>query len=178
MINSSIFQHIPTYSNIFQHIPTYSNILQHIPTYSNIFQHFNMFIMMIQMMIQWWSSLSGGKKEWSPSPAGPGPARPQGPPKQRLLLGRLGSHLLQRLGAFARGLLQGLVGLLGHAARLGVRDLLRCVLHQGLQLGHQGKHLRSGWSWWRWNQGFFKKCYLQNWCSYTMLHAWLWEGCM
>ena len=63
----------------------------------------------------------------------------------RLLLGRLGSHLLQRLGAFARGLLQGLVGLLGHAARLGVRDLLRCVLYQGLQLGHQGKHLRLGW---------------------------------
>ena len=90
----------------------------------------------------------------------------------RLLLGRLGSHLLQRLGAFARGLLQGLVGLLGHAARLGVRDLLRCVLYQGLQLGHQGKHLRLGWrmGWWRWNQGFFKKCYLHlltNWCSDT-----------
>mmetsp|Transcript_24794 Transcript_24794/g.51439 ORF Transcript_24794/g.51439 Transcript_24794/m.51439 type:complete len:335 (+) Transcript_24794:2269-3273(+) len=58
-----------------------------------------------------------------------------------LFLGRLRGHLLQRLRAFARGLLQRLVGLLRDAARLGVRDLLRGVLHQGLQLGHQGKDL-------------------------------------
>ena len=53
----------------------------------------------------------------------------------------VGRGLLQALGALSGGLLQRLVGLLGHTTGLGVRDLLRGVLHQGLEPRHERQHL-------------------------------------
>ena len=53
----------------------------------------------------------------------------------------LSLSLLQALRALTGGLLQRLVGLLGHGTGLGVRDLLRGALHQRLQPWHQRQHL-------------------------------------